>query len=216
LTAHAIGPNKSLTRSDWAAIDTAFGRQPERQDPVREFQIITTIQQLALSSAGRVAIFPEAVVPGWNEAAELYWEPTLRGLADHEKTVLLGTTMSIPGSLRRLNGVLIRGADKPTFFIQHIPVPLSMWKPFTDSGYPVRLGSPATVQVAGERAGILICYEMLLTWPVLSMSLEHPTILVGVANDYWARETLIPSVQRMCINAWANLFSIPSLMATNL
>jgi len=215
-TAHSIEPKKSVTRPTWAAIDTAFGRQLEGQDPIREFQTATMIQRVLLNSSARVVIFPEAALTHWNDATELFWESTLKALAERGITVMLGTTMAVPGTRQRLNGVLIRGADKSSFFIQHVPVPFSMWRPFSNSRYPLRLGAPGTVQVAGERAGILICYEMLLTWPVLSMSLEHPTILIGVANDYWARDTPIPAVQKLCITAWARLFAIPARTATNL
>jgi hypothetical protein len=215
VTAHSVAPKKPMTRSTWAAINTTFGREPERPDPVREFQTATIIQQLADKSVARVVVFPEAAAPRWNDATDLFWEPTLQALAGRGRTVLLGTTVGFPGTLQRLNGVLIRGADKPGFFIQHVPVPFSMWRLFSHSGFPLRLGGPGTVQVAGERAGILICYEMLLTWPVLSLSLEHPTVLVGVANDYWVRDIPIPELQQMCISAWARLFSIPALMARN-
>ena len=90
-----------------------------------------------------------------------------------------------------------------------------MWKPFTHSGFPLRLRGTGTVRVAAQRAGVLICYELLLTWPVLSVSVEHPTVLLGVANDYWASRTSIPAVQRAALSAWARLFWLPKLMAVN-
>ena len=216
-TAHSLELKRSVTQQPtWAAIDTAFGRRSATPDPVREFQTASTIQQLALKSGVQVVIFPEGTLASWNDATELFWEPTLKALAGRGKTVLLGTTVAIPGTRQRLNGVLIRGAERAGYFVQHIPVPLVMWKPWTDSGYPLRLDGPETIEVAGERAGILICYEMLVPWRVLRMSFAHPTILIGVANDYWARDTPIPAVQKMCVAAWARLFSIPSRVATNL
>jgi len=213
-TAHAIAPREAH-RATWTTIDTTLGRQFDRIDPVREFQAATLIQKLALASGARVIIFPETAIPHWNEAVELFWEPLFKALAGRGQTILMGTTIRAPGSRGRLNGVLIRGSDKSAFFIQSVPVPFSMWRPFDDSGFPLRITGPGTVAIAGERAGILICYEMLLAWPVLRLSAEHPTILVGVANDYWARETPVPAVQQMCISAWARLFSVPWLLARN-
>jgi hypothetical protein len=213
--AYSAQPKTPAVRPTWAAMNTTFGGYSGSPDPVREFQTAGAIRELALSSTARVLVFPESAVRGWNDAAELFWEPLLRTLAARRQTVVLGTSIGIPGTVQRLNGVLVRGTDTPAFFVQHIPVPFSMWRPFSDSGFPLRLDGPATIRIAGERVGILICYEMLLTWPVLTMSLDHPTVLVGVANDYWARGTPIPAVQRMCISAWARLFSIPSLVASN-
>jgi hypothetical protein len=36
---------------------------------------------------------------------------------------------------------------------------------------------------AGYRAAVLICYEQLLTWPILTSMVDHPTAIVAVAND---------------------------------
>jgi apolipoprotein N-acyltransferase len=184
-------------------------------DPIREFQNADWIQQRALNSSAHVIVFPETVVPRWNDATESFWDPALQALAANGKTVILGTTFPIPASPRRLNGVVMGGAGGPDLFFQHVPPPISMWKPFTHSGFPVRLGGAGTVRVAAQRAGVLICYELLLTWPVLSVSVEHPTVLVGVANDYWASQTSIPAVQRAALSAWARLFWLPKLMAVN-
>lgn len=69
--------------------------------------------------------------------------------------------------------------------------------------------------MAGERAAVLICYEQLLSWPILTSMLAHPTVIVAVANDYWAGGTTIPEVQLAAVRAWARLISIPYVSATN-
>jgi hypothetical protein len=214
--ANAVYPGDPPPPRAWQVTNTTFGRsQLEVADPVREFQNAEWIQQRALSSSARVIVFPETVVPRWNDATEAFWEPTLAALARSGKTILFGATVPVAGSPQRLNTVIIRGASGPASFYQRIPVPISMWKPFSQAGVPLRLTGPGTIAVAGERAGVLICYELLLTWPVFTMSLEHPTILVGVANDYWASQTCIPAVQRAALTAWARLFRLPKLMAVN-
>ena len=94
-------------------------------------------------------------------------------------------------------------------------MPLGMWKPFSDEGVPLNLFGPGTFLVQNQRAAVLICYEQLLVWPFLSSALEHPTILVTVANDYWAKRTLIPDVQKASAASWARLFGLPLLSAAN-
>lgn len=213
---NAIYPGAPRSPARWEAIDTTFGRSElERPDPLHEFQNAEWIQQRALNSKARVVIFPETIVPRWNEATEVFWEPTLRELADCGKTIALGSTVVVSSGLGRVNAMIIRGAGAPASFSQRIPPPVSMWKPFSDSGFPLRLSGASTARLGGERAGFLICYELLLSWPVLSASLDHPTILIGVANDYWASQTRIPAVQRAALTAWAQLFSLPRLMAVN-
>jgi apolipoprotein N-acyltransferase len=90
-----------------------------------------------------------------------------------------------------------------------------MWKPLAKDGIPLRLRGPGTVTVAGQRVAFFICYELLLTWPVLASAVERPTVLIGVANDYWAKHTRIPAAQRAALTAWARLFRIPRLTAVN-
>jgi apolipoprotein N-acyltransferase len=215
--ANAIYPGDPKPPPAWEAIDTTFGRSPlELPDPLREFQNAEWIQQRALHSTAKVIVFPETVLPRWNDATEAFWEPTLLALAASGKTILLGTTVPVAANPQRLNTVIVRGMSGPNFFSQHVPVPLSMWKPLSRDGFPLRLSGWRSLGVAGERVGVLICYELLLTWPVLTVSLEHPTILVGVANDYWASQTCIPAVQRAALTAWARLFRVPKLIAVNL
>jgi len=90
-----------------------------------------------------------------------------------------------------------------------------MWMPLRKNGAPLQLGKPGTVMIAGQRAAILICYEQLLVWPVATSFLQHPTLLLGTANDYWAKNTTIPEIQRACLESWARLFRVPVLWAQN-
>jgi hypothetical protein len=62
------------------------------------------------------------------------------------------------------NTIVIRGTQFGAFD-QRVPVPIGMWKPLTDSGVPLNLLGTGTVQLAGRRAAVLICYEQLIVWP---------------------------------------------------
>jgi hypothetical protein len=117
-------------------------------------------------------------------------------------------------TLSYLNSVLVRGAHTSDFH-QRIPVPIAMWNPLrTESARPNVFG-PGVIEVAGERAAILVCYEQLLTWPVLQAGFRHSTLLVGVANDHWATNTPIPAFQLAAVRAWSRLFGIPAVTAMN-
>jgi hypothetical protein len=214
--ANLLHPGFPRPPSGWEAVDTTFGgSELERTNPLREFQQQEWIQQRALASAARVIVFPETALAQWTEATEEFWEPTVTALTARDQTVFVGATVAIPASSQRLNNVIIRGAAGPTAFSQRIPPPISMWRPLSRAGFPVQLNSPATLQIGGERVGVLICYELLVAGPVLSTTWEHPTLLVGVANDYWVRKTPIPAVQHAALLAWARLYWLPSLIAAN-
>lgn len=90
-----------------------------------------------------------------------------------------------------------------------------MWNPFASRGARLNLFGPSVLAIAGERAAVLVCYEQLVTWPVLTAMLQRPTILVGVANDHWAFGTPIAASQVIAIRAWSRLFGIPAITATN-
>ena len=74
---------------------------------------------------------------------------------------------------------------------------------------------PGTIEIAGQRVAFLICYEQLLVLPVLLSAIDHPTLIVGMANQYWVRDTTIPAAQRASLVAWSRLFALPLLIAEN-
>jgi apolipoprotein N-acyltransferase len=206
-----------VPQASWQAMDTKFGSGFSASDPLREFETAQVIQGIVRDSDRRVIVFPEMAVHRWNDAAKAFWEPTLIRLRQEDKTILLGAGLSLPGRQQSyLNAVVILGSHPASPFIQRIPVPIAMWKPFsTKDAVPLRLLGTGVTMVADQRAVFLICYEQLLIWPIITSVLEHPDILIGTANDYWAAGTPIPAVQTACLHAWARLFRFPCISAMN-
>ena len=157
------------------------------------------------------------VVRHWGEGTEAFWQPTLDTLRARGSTVLIGAMLPNPDSLDGYrNAVVVRGADNPSEFEQRIPVPVAMWKPWGGKDrVPLNLFAPPTVQLAGARAAILICYEQLLPWSYLSAQWHNPTVIVGLSNAYWTKSTVIPMNQTGALEAWGRLFNIPVISATN-
>ncbi len=200
----------------WEAVNTEFGGAGfGPRDPVSDFASAQWIQTRALESHARVIVFPESAVSRWNEATEMFWQPTLALLKASGKTIILGAGVSKPSSGQFDNVLLIRGAQNGPDLPQRIPVPIGMWRPGTPTGVPIHLSGSRTVNIAGERAAVFICYEQLLVWPILISVTAHPTLIIGIANDYWAAGTRIPAVQISAMHAWSRLFGIPNLLATN-
>ena len=112
------------------------------------------------------------------------------------------------------NMVILRGAETRSIK-QRIPVPIGMWNPLKTAATRLNISGTGVVELHGERAAILICYEQLLTWPVLASIAEHPTVLIAVANDHWVSGTPIPQFQLAAVRAWARLFRLPYLSAVN-
>lgn len=140
-------------------------------------------------------MFPESVVPTWTVSTDLFWTPTIDTLRRNGKTVLIGALLpeslavrsgefGTAANLLRIahqvqtvssqtqpcsyqNVAIVRGAETGVFF-QRVPVPLSVWKPFSRGGAPLHLAGPAVFDLAGQRAAVLICYEQVIPWTVLT------------------------------------------------
>jgi apolipoprotein N-acyltransferase len=214
--AHAAYHPPALPAS-WQSIDTSFGAGFNASNPSRELEIAETIQRIIRNSNNNVLIFPEMVIHRWNVAAETFWQPTLNYLKESDKTILVGAGISLPGPGQSyLNAVMILGSHPGPPFIQRIPVPIAMWKPYKPSDcVPLRLLGTSTTMVGRRKLAILICYEQLLVWPILASAAENPDILLGIANDYWAEGTSINAIQGACLRAWARLFKFPLFFSTN-
>lgn len=221
------------------------GTAHDTVNPVREYRIAEDIKARALASTARVIVFPESVLPRWTPAADLFWADTISALSSAGKVVVIGAitptdtthpgydfTASLaaletpavrhnfgrpsrqPAPLAYTNGVVIRGVSSSEF-TQRIPVPMGMWRPFTNTGAPLRLSSPAVIRIADQTAAVVICYEQLIQWPTLTAFIDRPTIMIAIANQFWVTGTAIPDVQRNTVRAWARLFHVPVVLASN-
>jgi hypothetical protein len=197
--------------TNWTSMNTSFVPKG-----AYDLNVAGRLQAGILSSGAKVTVFPESVVKRWTEATDLYWEPTIKTFTTKHRLAIVGAGLPIPASADYLNAALILGGPTRRAFVQRVPVPVGMWRPFTGGPtVPLRLYGPATMDIADERVAFLICYEQLLVWPILQSAIEHPTLIVGMANQYWIRDTNIPAAQRASINAWARLFALPVLISEN-
>jgi apolipoprotein N-acyltransferase len=112
------------------------------------------------------------------------------------------------------NALVILGASSGKLY-QRVPVPIGMWRPFSKVSVPLRLDGPGVIEIDHQRAAVLICYEELLTFPVLASMLHHPTAIIGISNSFWFDETTIPAYQAAALRGWARLFRLPLFMAVN-
>jgi hypothetical protein len=224
---HPTSPIPTL--NSWKAINTQFGGVgPGALDPVTEFSNHQWIQAQVVSSTEQVLLFPENVVSNWNESTDVFWAPTLQHLSDNRQTLILGVGISPASKLNHnkeflgdkdrseyLNGVLAITPTGRSFYQQRIPVPIGMYDPFRADRVPLNLFGPGTLQVQGRTIGVLLCYEQLVLWPMLTSAIHSPSGYIGLASDYSAKRTVILAVQQASAQAWARLFRVPFLEATN-
>jgi apolipoprotein N-acyltransferase len=90
-----------------------------------------------------------------------------------------------------------------------------MWRPFSNVSVPLRVNGPGVIEIDHHRVAVLICYEEMLTFPVLASMLRNPTAIIGISNSFWFDETTIPAYQAAALRGWARLFRLPLFMAVN-
>ncbi|HLH38182.1 MAG TPA: hypothetical protein VKX39_03460 [Bryobacteraceae bacterium] len=70
------------------------------------------------------------------------------------------------------NALVLAGAESATYY-QRLPVPIGMWQPLSRTSVPLRLSAPGVLEIDRQRAAVLICYEQMLTFPMLSSMLRE-------------------------------------------
>lgn len=219
LTCVAVSANAFYTApaaGKWLAIDTHF--QPSKNDAgeysrMRELLYIAE-HELDQATPGSVIVLPEAVGGNW-EVNGPFWERLGKSARDKKVTFLVGAQRAIDGSEQYVNGLYGTGFEDGMVIPGRMPVPISMWMPFSKTGATAPWQHPGITVIHGQRAAHLICYEQLLIWPVLQSMAASPSVVIAVANDWWATDTSIPKIQRQVVAAWARLFAIPAVFAMN-
>ena len=227
-----ILPPLSLHRTlpqGWVGINTNLGHLRSNLSYVDASMEMAPKVLADLRSGGNVVLLPETVAGPWLPGTRAIWGPVIRWTARHpEQIVLLGADVPLAGcephgrDLRPAKGyldALVKIQDgHQTILPDHIPVPFSMWHPWhpRDSFRMAPFSrKPETTEIDGKKVGYLICYEQLLMWPALDLHPHGIQILLAPANDWWARGTDIPAIQRASAKAWGAFFGVPVLFAVN-
>jgi hypothetical protein len=199
------------------AVNTRFGGPATRDILGATLQgHETAMQRIALTHPDTLILFPESIIPTWTPTHDERWAATFAQLQARHTGLLIGTTIPVANTQANRNVLLSRGYTERLSYVQRVPVPLGMWR-FGDerNGFPLMLRYPATIRIWDRRAGVLICYEQLLVWPALQTLSRNPDMLLAPSNLYWASGTIIPSVQHVSAQDWADLWSIPLYEASN-
>lgn len=206
-----------VTSTTWVAIDTKLGKGAD--DGGDGFEQMQGLQREVEGAAARAPIgafivLPELVAGDWS-VDRTWWSPVDRLLKKRGQTLVMGAHVAEVGSRKSVNALFTIGAAAGVVMPDRVPVPVSMWRPWSDEGTRSAWFAPGVGRVGSRRVGHLVCYEQLLIWPALVSAAGSPDVLVGAANDWWARDTSIPAIQRQAVTAWGRLFGRPVVFAAN-
>lgn len=206
--------------ASWSGQDTHFARLQTDAKPdllgegLRVMQILMIAGQI---EPGRVVVLPETVLPrvhqGNDFAATMLADVSAR-LKAKGSAILVGAEVATPG--QQLQNVLVTLGDAGGPLIQRVPVPIGMWRPWAAESIAAAPLASGVGQVASRKVAYSICYEQLLVFPLLVSMAQGPDLIVGAANDWWARGTSIPTIQGQALDVWGRLFGVPVVRATNI
>ena len=132
------------------------------------------------------------------------------------KTVLAGAYIYTKES-KKYNNVLLSITHKGynILYIQRVPVPLSMWIPFYQTGANATITASRLVTFKNKKLGVLICYEQYLPYIYLQTMWYQPDYLVAIANLWWSNTPIISKIQKAYLILWSRLFAIPYFYSLN-
>lgn len=200
----ALDTHHSKSASDSAHFTDAFIRSANILDRV-------------IPQKSPYILLPETIEGTWNRAAKQLWLPLGRYIEKRGQTLILGAEI-YDDDLKYDNCIILIGKDDTPIYRQHIPVPVSMWRPFGGKGTARAHwfdGGRITLE-DGRIVVCLLCYEQYIVWPVLfSMLHGKADMLICASNQWWSKDTCIPNIQIQASVSWASLFSLSYISATN-
>ncbi len=215
LTAVAVFPKLPAAPPGWCGYDTHFANETGDPDFMKDYLRLSQLATVILAKAkppGAVVVFPESAGGTWGTAGRMVWRPAQKVISG---TVLFG------GEVLGKNGkydndlVALDHSGDRVLYRQRMPVPISMWRPWSKSGANAYWFRQATFSCAGLRAAALICYEQFLVWPVLESMWKRPQVLIAIGNDWWAKGTNLSRIQKAASLSWARLFGTYLVSACN-
>lgn len=199
------------SRPGWVGINTNFSAGREQYADYQQQVATIGLVKAAAADGARVVVLPESALGIWTPTTEALW-----------RAALLGTPVTVMGGgvVLQTDGyenlmITVTPAGSNELYRQRMPVPVSMWQPWSAGGADADFFRNAVVKLAGVRLAILLCYEQLLVWPVLHSMWMQPDIMVATGNAWWTGSTNILRIQRAASIAWALLFHLPLAMAYN-
>lgn len=172
-------------------------------------------------------VWPETAVPALYDEVEDFFDGLAAEADQHGSALLIGVIYQEPNEGPYYNSVVsVGGATPRQFYHKRHLVPFTEYLPLENVlGGLVRFmqvpmsdfskgESAAPLRVAGQRAGISICYEDAFGEETIE-ALPEATLLVNVTNDAWFGDSIAPPQHLQMARMRALEAGRPLLRATN-
>ena len=198
--------------SNLRVINSSIEYSPITFDKSEEYKRIKKFFYLVQNNNKSNLLLPENALGNYSDLQSMIWN-----YLDKNKTIFAGANIYNFRYTKNIN-VLMRldYNSSKIVYKQRVPVPIEMWKPFTNSGTAATIYKQPIVFIDGIKSGVFICYEQLLAYPYLQTFLYHPDMIIGISNLYWAKNTNIREIQEETMQLWSLLFDVPMKFSVNL
>lgn len=203
-----------ILHASWIGVDLEMGASLGREAGLERQQAL--IDVVRAQAPGTTVVLPESALGFWTPTVDRVWQ---RSLAGTGITVIAGAAFI---ESQGYDNVLVKLSADGTdiLYRERMPVPGSMWQPWRawiggQGGARAHFFANPVVEVGNHSVAPLICYELLLVWPILQSAFHRPDAIVAVGNGWWTTGTSIIDIQRASSEAWARLFGLPLVISFN-
>ena len=205
-------PQNIQVDSNLTVINSSIKYSPITFDKSEEYKRIKKFFYLVQHNNKSNLLLPENALGNYSDLQSMIWS-----YLDKNKTIFAGANIYNFRYTKNSN-VLMRldYNSSKIVYKQRVPVPIEMWKPFTNSGTEATIYNQPIVFIDGIKSGVFICYEQLLAYPYLQTFFYHPDMIIGISNLYWAKNTNIREIQEETMQLWSLLFDVPMKFSVNL
>ncbi|MGV2103186.1 conjugal transfer protein TraB [Rhizobium sp. 21-4511-3d] len=200
----------------WQGVDLQLADSLGRNISLaRHSDLAATLRAQRRPSAAHM-LLPESALGFWTPSVDRLWQQQLTGT---DVDVIAGAAVVDPEGYENVL-VHVSATEGEILYRERMPVPGSMWQPWLpligrSGGARADFFANPIVSVGGQRLAPLICYEQLVTWPILQSMFHDPDLIIAIGNGWWTKETSIIAIQRASTEAWARLFGKPFVMSFN-
>ena len=201
----------------WQGVDLQLGNSLGRDNSLARYSDLVATLRLQRRPDTTYMLLPESAFGLWTPSVARLWQQLLSGT---DLSVIAGAAAVDSDGY---DNVLVRvsASKSEILYRERMPVPGAMWQPWLplikkSGGARAHFFANPIVSVGGKRVAPLICYEQLITWPVLQSMFYGPDLIIAIGNDWWTKGTSVINIQRTSTRAWAQLFGKPLVMSFNI
>lgn len=183
----------------------------------KDYEKFVTIFQSHADMDFKTLLLPESSGGTWFKTAQYLWGEWQRKLGSDQSIILPVLFPEGKTGFRTYNSLVeIKKESCREIYRARQSVPIAMWKPWGRDNVKTNWFDNPVFDLAGQKATAIICYEAYLTLPVLQSFLAgEPETILFVSNHWWSKNTSLLSIQKTCVNSWANLFGVQVVTAVN-